>query len=104
MQLRRLPLFLLRKRRLVLFIKHRGDFLAGAGCGELQGLIDVNIALGHTLSGMAKEGPDRQFREAKIAGDATERVPQCIRRNAFDADAGALAAVKCSSVISDGKT
>ena len=58
------PFILLRKPRFVLFIQQGGDFLAGAGDGELQRFVDMNIPLGHALSGMAQERPDREFGEA----------------------------------------
>ena len=65
----------------------------------------MDIALGHTPGGVAEQGGDRQFGKAEIAGDASKRMAQRVRRDVFDlggdAEPSKAALRRCVVAITD---
>jgi hypothetical protein len=54
-----------------------GDLVTSPGRRELEGFIDVNVALRHASGGMSKQCGNRQFGKSEVPGDAAECVPKC---------------------------
>ena len=59
------------------------DFLTGPRHGELERLVDVDIALGDPC-GVTQQGGDRQFGKSEVTGDAAECMAQRVRCGSFN--------------------
>jgi hypothetical protein len=66
-----------------------GNFLARPRRCELEGFVNVDIALGHSPGGVTQQGGDRQFGKSEVASDAAERMAQSVRADPFDFRGGA---------------
>ena len=65
------------------------DFFAGPRHGELKGLVNVGVALGHTSGSVTKQGRDRQFGKSEITGDTAKGMAQRVRSDALNLRGGA---------------